>query len=833
MSSLSSVGSNPFTPASSTTSSSGPTGTSSSSGSATSSTGSSASSSSITGLNTSGIAFTGLASGINTNAIVQGLLAVQQSQITQLQNRQQQLVQDQSAFKTIEAKLLTLQSDVGQISSTYNSVFDARTATSSNQNLVTASASSSAAPGVYSFSVNSLAQAEEVASQGFDAANSAITQGTFQLQVGTGAISTITIDSTNDTLQGLADAINNANSGVTASIINDGSSVQPYRLLLNAKNSGAANTINLTNNLAASSGGAVRPELGTSYIGSAVTGQGYSGTSLPTSNSGAGNYTGTSTNAYTFTVLQGGTVGTDSNIQIGYTDSTGANKGVITLPTTNATGLQNVAQGLQVQFGSGTLVTGNTFTIKAFDPNVQQATDASISVGSGSGALTISSPSNQVESVFPGVTLNLVGAAPGQNVNITVANDVQSASKAIDQFVSDYNDLVSYINQNNTYDAQTKQAGIFLGNPDSTNIENTLISTVTGIVNGVNQQANNLSAVGITLNQDGTLTSDSSKLTQALSGQLSGVSIDDVRRLFVLDGQSNNNGVQFLYASSNTKASGASVQVQVTRAATQGTILGSSPLASSTVIGGSNDTFSLTVNGQSSGTLTLAAGTYTPQALAQEVQAAINGDSQLSGAQIVASVDSGSLRLTSQSYGSASQVTMGSGTALSALGFNGTESGQGLDVAGSFLVNGVVEAATGNGQILTGNSGNASTDGLSVNVTLSQAQITSNPEAAITVSHGIAAQLDQQIAQLTDPVSGRLTLIDQNYQSQEAGIQNTINQDETNLKQQQQSLLQQFTNMEVTISQLQSIGNYISSQFGVSSSTSSASSTGSTGGTLG
>ena len=71
----------------------------------------------------------------------------------------------------------------------------------------------------------------------------------------------MTIDGTNDTLQGLANAMNNAGAGVTASVVNDGSGNNPYRLLLTSNQSGADNTIQITNNLAADSGGPCSPFL--------------------------------------------------------------------------------------------------------------------------------------------------------------------------------------------------------------------------------------------------------------------------------------------------------------------------------------------------------------------------------------------------------------------------------------------------------------------------------------------------------------------------------------------------------------------------------------------
>lgn len=55
----------------------------------------------------------------------------------------------------------------------------------------------------------------------------------------------ITIDSTNNTLQGIRDAINAANMGVSASIVNDGSAT-PYRLVLASNTTGASNSLKIT-----------------------------------------------------------------------------------------------------------------------------------------------------------------------------------------------------------------------------------------------------------------------------------------------------------------------------------------------------------------------------------------------------------------------------------------------------------------------------------------------------------------------------------------------------------------------------------------------------------
>jgi flagellar hook-associated protein 2 len=78
-------------------------------------------------------------------------------------------------------------------------------------------------PGTYTLTVNGVARASEISSQGFATRSAAITQGTVQIGTVSGASATITIDGTNDTLQGLANAINQAGVGVTAGVVSDGS----------------------------------------------------------------------------------------------------------------------------------------------------------------------------------------------------------------------------------------------------------------------------------------------------------------------------------------------------------------------------------------------------------------------------------------------------------------------------------------------------------------------------------------------------------------------------------------------------------------------------------
>jgi flagellar hook-associated protein 2 len=766
----------------------------------------------------------GLISGLNTNSIIQGLLAVDQQQITDITQHETQVQQVQSIYQQIQTKLLTLQSDASQLGTSLDSVFAGRTATSSNSSLVTAAASSSATPGVYSLQVNSLASAQEIASQGFDSTDSKITHGTFQIQSGTAGAATITIDSSNDTLQGLADAINNSGAGVTASLVNDGSANQPFRLLLTADNTGTSNGIQITNNLAADNGGATQPVFNASYVGPANLGAGYTGTATPTANTGAGGYTGSANDTYTFTVLNGGTVGTDSNLQVSYTDLNGAHQGVLTLGTGDAGVNKAVDQGLQVQFAAGTLVAGQTFSVKTYVPGVQNATNASVTLGTGSGALTLASPTNQINNLLPGVTLQLAGAAPGQPVTLTVAADTNKAQQAIDSFVSDYNDLVQYVQSQSTLNSQSGTAGPLLGDTRAESILQQVQSVLENVVPGVNSSLNNLSAIGITTNSNGQLQVNDTKVSQALNGQLPGVSLNDVQKLFGLAGASTNPGITFLTGSDQTQASGTSpYTVQITQAATQASVTATNALAGSITIDNTNNTLALTLDGKAF-SVTLATGTYTATSLASMLQNSINAATAQNGRQISVGLQGNQLTFTSNSYGSNSQVAVGNGSANAPLGLAGTETATGTDVAGDFLVNGKVEAATGNGQYLVGNGGNANTAALQVHVTLNPAQVGAGAQANLMVTRGFASSLASVLNNLTDPQTGRLKIINDGFNQQLTNLQQDQTRETTAMNTQQQQLQSEFAAMENTLAQLQAASSAVNSLYALLPTSSSSSS---------
>src|SRR5262245_5703125 len=100
--------------------------------------------SNLTGLNSSGISFNGLASGLDTNQLIQALLSVQQAQITNLQAKQAQVVAQQSAFQTIQSRLSDFQNQSDKLAQALNSPLAAKKVTSSDSTLVSAAVTASA-----------------------------------------------------------------------------------------------------------------------------------------------------------------------------------------------------------------------------------------------------------------------------------------------------------------------------------------------------------------------------------------------------------------------------------------------------------------------------------------------------------------------------------------------------------------------------------------------------------------------------------------------------------------------------------------------------------------
>jgi len=191
----------------------------------------------------------GLSSGFNTDTILEKMLAVQRAPIQALQTRQAQVTQEQTAWRSINTRLLGLGTAAEKLQQT--EPYQERLAISSKSDILTASAQPGQDLGQISLSVEALAQSHQLISQGFAAMDAAVGSGSITLQVGSASFNPIEIDSASATLQGLRDAINNSDHGIRASILDAGETAgnSRYRLMLTSETSGSQGAIQATFNL--------------------------------------------------------------------------------------------------------------------------------------------------------------------------------------------------------------------------------------------------------------------------------------------------------------------------------------------------------------------------------------------------------------------------------------------------------------------------------------------------------------------------------------------------------------------------------------------------------
>ncbi len=160
----------------------------------------------------------------------------------------------------------------------------------------------------------------------------------------------------------------------------------------------------------------------------------------------------------------------------------------------------------------------STLNLDTAPSTIQAAQNATFSVN----GLSVARSSNTVSDVITGVTLNLKKAA--SSASVSVANDVNTIKLNIEAFVNSYNDVVSYVSSNSTYNAATKKGSPLNGEATSRSIVNRLSDVITSAVSGLPSDMNALSHLGISTDYTtGTLKIDSATLGSKLDTDLSDV----------------------------------------------------------------------------------------------------------------------------------------------------------------------------------------------------------------------------------------------------------------------------------------------------------------------
>ncbi len=737
--------------------------------------------------NLSGINFAGLATGIDTESIIQRLTELQSRPMQRLMVRKSQLQSRMSAFDQFRGLVNNLASAAGALS--VATAFNAVRGSSSDPQVATITSSADALPGTYELRVSKLAQAHKIVS-GAHASATAELGVSGQLMIN-GKIITI---QANDTLNSVAQKINAANAGVTASVLraDDG-----FYLTLTANETGAKNKIHLTEvggwrvlsptlklvtydeyvrHQQANAALSVRfrdsgrplaqlfelntPLQGTIQINGKPIEVDFATDTLATlvnkiNNAGAG------VTASIETETEGGT--TYYRLKI---------DGGSNLPT--FTDDQNILKML------GILENGYT-------RELVQAQDAEFTID----GFQFRRSSNQVNDVIPGVTITLQSADANnpKTARLTLTRDVEAAKGAVSNFVNAFNSLVDFLKQNASINRETLQAGVLFGDTTVSTIVDGIINRTISAVPGIQDGLRVLAQVGIQLGQDGKLSFNEGRLTDALTRDLQGVI-----RLFTASGRTTDPNISFVSATDQTKASPPEgYEVVITRVATRATATASVAQTSAST-SAETLTFSGALFGNESVQVLLPAGSTIDDTINR-----INNDPRLRNRVVASKDENGKLVIRAVNYGAASSFTVVSDQAASnnnsGIGTTPVQA-EGQDVAGT--ING--EPATGNGQFLTGNRDNRTTAGLQIRVTATAP----GTYGRVHFTRGVADQVRLFARQVTDVINGDIQNATNTLREQMSALDRQIESIREEISRRQFLLREQFARMERTVSQLQS-----------------------------
>jgi flagellar hook-associated protein 2 len=503
---------------------------------------------------------------------------------------------------------------------------------------------------------------------------------------------TIAIDDSNNTLEGIRDAINEAKIGITASVVNDGSQA-PYRLLLSSDS-----------------------------------------------------------------------VGSNSNIRIVVG---GGDAALSKLLSQDPTATQNLSE-------------------------IVAAKDASLSVD----GIPVSKPGNVINDVIQGVTITLLKPT-GATASIDVARDTATVKTAVEDFVKSYNELKKIITELTAYNAATKKGAALQGDSAMRSLEMQIDGILSAPLSTPVGSLTTLSQIGVSKQTNGSLAIDSTKLNTALTSQF-----DEVAGLFAAIGKTTDNLVNFKSTAPTTVPGNYDVFVE--SLGTQGSSVGQENLNLRSANIAKDTTIKATIDGVNA-TVSLTPGMYSATQLATMVQSAINTTAAFAsaGKSVSATIDNnGALHLTSNNYGSTSNVNLESGTGTSVSDFMGTaQVTAGTDVKGK--IDGV--EASGAGQLLTSTLGNSS--GL-------QLQIAGGPlgeRGSANYTQGYANKLNEYV-NLALSNKGVLTGRMNGLSTSVRGIEKERDTINSRLVTVEDRYRRQYTKLDATLGKMNETSTYLSQQ---------------------
>jgi flagellar hook-associated protein 2 len=422
--------------------------------------------------------------GIDVNSAVAAALYADRAPERAWQADQTTLSSQTTALTAIQNATEAVQTDLQNLNS-LTGPLSARTAISSNSNIVSAGAAAGTPAGNHTIVVNNLATTGSWYSDPASSPTAILPASSFTLSTTAGASVTIPTGSGTaaDNLNDLASTINGDKLGVTASVVTDATG---SRLAIVSNTSGSAGNFSITS--------------------ANYTGTSWTSADIPT---------GDTLGANSFTITSGGTTTTISTTSGESYATLASDINAMGLGVTASAGSNANGTNLSIASTNGT----TPFTISepsfGFTQSVAGA-NASLTVD----GVPVSSASNTVTGAISGVTLSLTGADPGVPVSLAVTSNASEISTAINQFVTDYNTAIGLVNAQFTIASGSTSEGVLASDPTVVDLQSALEGALNYAATpaaGATTTVSTLNDLGITQSSNGTLAVDTATLDNAIT----------------------------------------------------------------------------------------------------------------------------------------------------------------------------------------------------------------------------------------------------------------------------------------------------------------------------
>jgi flagellar hook-associated protein 2 len=451
--------------------------------------------------------------GFDVSSTVASIVSNLQNVETPWKNQLTSLESQDTVLSNLGTLFSNLSTDLSQLTDTQGTLSEKTGSSSDTSVLELTSASSSAVAGTHTVVVNNLAQTSSGSLTAITNSSDTLS-GSISIQVGSGTAQTVTLSSSDDTLSGLASAINSASLGVTASVLTDSSG---SRLSIVSGTSGASGNLTVTSSITDTSNSNTALSFKSAVAGADAS-LVVDGVSLTSSS----NTVTDLIPGVTFQLLAASSTGSEVQVVIG-NYNTGVESAVSTMVSdyNSLISAINVQQGTDSSGNAEPLFGSPTLTllqqqllgsINAQNPGgyldpITNTTDTltgsiSIQVGSGT-AQTVSVPSggtlsdlaSAINSAGVGVTASMVNSTTGSRL-VLVSDTAGSTGKlTVTSSITDSTTSTALSYNANTSDITSlSQLGITVGSDgaltlDTTSLDSLLNSDFTGVV-GFFQDAN-------------------------------------------------------------------------------------------------------------------------------------------------------------------------------------------------------------------------------------------------------------------------------------------------------------------------------------------------------